>query len=149
MKSNWKSAYLSAIHKTMNTHIFHGLIAGMVSAIAGVGYSVMYQSLMFLDFNEVLGYPSITGTSILSCGIMSIAYWSLEKLNKVKLKGIVNVVIVLFSFFSILIPVSISLPLDVDFPELFPGLVIPMHFFPALIFFGLTPFFNKPISNVQ
>ena len=133
----------------MNRHIFHGLIAGLVSALAGVGYSVMYQGVMFLDFNEVLGYPSIIGTSILSCGIMSIAYLSLEKLNKLKLKGIVNVVIVLFSFFSILIPISISLPLDVDFPELFPGLVIPMHFFPALIFFGLNPFFHNSSSHEQ
>tara|TARA_B100000614_G_C14443205_1_gene451119 strand:+ start:446 stop:688 length:243 start_codon:yes stop_codon:yes gene_type:complete len=80
---------------------------------------------------------------------MATAYWSLEKLNKVKLKGIVNVVIILFSFFSCLIPVSISLPLDVDFPELFPGLAIPMHFFPALIFFGVNPFFDKSYSHVQ
>ena len=133
----------------MNTRLFHGLIAGLVSALAGIGYSVMYQGLMFLDFNSVLSYTSIVINSILSCFIMATAYWSLEKLNKVKLKGIVNVVIILFSFFSCLIPVSISLPLDVDFPELFPGLAIPMHFFPALIFFGVNPFFDKSYSHVQ
>ena len=133
----------------MNTRIFHGLIAGLVSALAGVGYSVMYQGLMFLDFNPVLSYTSIVINSILSCFIMAIAYWALDKLNKVKFRGIVNVAIVLFSFFSILLPISMNLPLDIDFPELFPGLAIPMHFFPALIFFGLTPFFDKPSSHVQ
>ena len=80
---------------------------------------------------------------------MAIVYWALDKLNRVKFKGIVNVAIVLFSFFSILLPITMNLPLDIDFPELFPGLAIPIHFFPALIFFGLTPFFNKPISNAQ
>jgi hypothetical protein len=36
-----------------------------------------------------------------------------------------------------------SLPLDIDFPEMFPGLAIPLHFIPAMIFFGLDPFFKK------
>jgi hypothetical protein len=27
---------------------------------------------------------------------------------------------------------------------MFPGLAIPMYFFPAMIFFGLYPFFTKP-----
>jgi hypothetical protein len=33
--------------------------------------------------------------------------------------------------------------LDVEFPEMFPGLVIPMHFFPALAFFAIDPFFKQ------
>jgi len=37
-----------------------------------------------------------------------------------------------------------SLPLDIEYPEMFPGLAITMHFFPAIIFFGLYPFFTKP-----
>ena len=133
----------------MNRNVYHGLIAGLGSALAGIGYSIVYQNLLFLNFNSVLSYTSIFIGSILSCFIMAIAYWALDKLNRVKFRGIVNVAIVLFSFFSILLPISMNLPLDIDFPELFPGLAIPMHFFPALIFFGLTPFFNKPISNAQ
>ncbi len=133
----------------MNKNIHHGLIAGGVSAVAGIGYSTLYQSLLFLDFSTVLSYTSITTGSMLSCLIMAISYWSLDKLNKAKFRGIVNFVIVLFSFFTILIPLSTSLPLDIEFPELFPGLAIPIHFFPALIFFGLTPFYNKSISHAQ
>ncbi len=80
---------------------------------------------------------------------MATAYWSLEKKNMLKFKGVANIIIGLLTFFSIIVPLSITLPLDIDFPELYPGLAVPIHFFPALIFFGLTPFFDKPISDVQ
>ncbi|MGB1319239.1 MAG: hypothetical protein ACPG5W_13565, partial [Flavobacteriales bacterium] len=72
---------------------------------------------------------------------------AIAKANKPSLKGWVNVAIVFVSFASILGPLSIALPLDVDFPELFPGLAIPMHFFPATIFFGLSPFFYRKTAE--
>mgnify|MGYP001460656481 CR=1 FL=1 len=82
----------------MNRNVYHGLIAGLGSALAGIGYSIVYQNLLFLDFNSVLSYTSIFIGSTLSCFIMAIAYWALDKLNRVKFRGIVNVAIVLFSF---------------------------------------------------
>jgi hypothetical protein len=36
-----------------------------------------------------------------------------------------------------------SLPLDIEYPELFPGLVVPMHFFPAYAFLTIYPFFKQ------
>ena len=63
--------------------------------------------------------------------------------NKPILKGWLNVLIAALSFLSILGPLSMSLPLNIKFPEMFPGLAIPMHFFPALMFFGLFPFFTN------
>ena len=53
-----------------------------------------------------------------------------------------NLVIAVLSFASIISPISMSLPLDIESPELFPGLVVPMHFFPALAFFAISPFFK-------
>jgi hypothetical protein len=47
------------------------------------------------------------------------------------------------SFASIIGAIGMTLPLDIDFPELFPGLVVPMHFFPALAYFAIAPFFKK------
>jgi hypothetical protein len=41
-----------------------------------------------------------------------------------------------------MIPISISLPLDIKFPELFPGLGVPMVFFPSLAWYTINPLFQ-------
>jgi len=126
----------------MRKAFFHGIIAGVLAAVAGIIYSNIYQKTLGTEFNKIVNSKSITGVSIFACMVMALAYWLLEKLKKEKLKGILNVVIVVVSFASILSPISKSLPLDINNPELFPGLVIPMHFFPALAFFCIVPFFK-------
>jgi len=40
-------------------------------------------------------------------------------------------------------PIAVRLPTNIDTPELFPGMVIPMHFFPALAWFTLKPLFIR------
>jgi hypothetical protein len=35
------------------------------------------------------------------------------------------------------------LPLNIESPEMFPGLAIPMHFFSALFFFAVYPYFRS------
>jgi len=47
------------------------------------------------------------------------------------------------SFGLIVIPISVSLPLNLKSPELFPGLAVPMLFFPALAWFTTDPFFRN------
>ena len=126
----------------MNKIILHGIIAGLLSALVGIIYLYLYQNLLFLDFSAVLGVGAIAGASILGCLLMSGGYLVLHRINKSNLRGWVNVLIVILTFVSILGPITVTLPLDVDFPELFPGLAVPMHFFPAMIFFGLAPFFK-------
>lgn len=133
----------------MKKHIFSGILAGVIAGFTGIIYSALYQKTLFVDFNQVINTYSIVGASIPSCVLMAFTYGLLDRFNKNRLRGLVNVFIVLISFVSVLGPISISLPLDLDFPELFPGLAIPMHFFPALIFFGLQPFFTKPNSYEQ
>ena len=58
-----------------------------------------------------------------------------------------NLVFVLISFASILAPFAATLPYEVEFPELFPGFAVPMHFFPALAWFTLRPAFFKNQLN--
>ena len=74
--------------------------------------------------------------------LMAVSYWLLFKWNKQSLLGVLNVVIAVLSFASIISPIAIDLPLTIKTPELFPGLVVPMHFFPALAFFCIAPFFR-------
>ena len=46
------------------------------------------------------------------------------------------------SFACVMVPISMTLPLDVQFPELFPGLAVPMVFFPALSWYTVKPLFT-------
>jgi hypothetical protein len=127
----------------MKVQLIHGLSAGLLSGIAGVVYQSVYENAMYLDFGKVINAGSILGASVFGCMLMAIGYWLLIKFKKPNLKAWLNALIVVLSFASILSPLAMTLPLDVEFPELFPGLAIPMHFFPALVFFGLDPFFTK------
>lgn len=127
----------------MKKFLIHGIIAGALTAVAGVVYQMVYENALFLDFSLVINPGSIAGASIFGCVLMALGYSLLERFKKPNLKGWLNVLITVLSFLSILGPLGMSLPLEVEFPEMFPGLAIPMHFFPAMIFFGLYPFFAK------
>ncbi|MGP8216972.1 MAG: hypothetical protein ACLQQ4_15500 [Bacteroidia bacterium] len=126
----------------MKKTFLHGIISGIMAAIAAIMYFNIYQNALGTGFNKLINIGSITGVSIFGCMLMSLGYFLLEKFNKQKLKGLLNIVIAALSFASIISPISMSLPLDIKNPELFPGLVVPMHFFPALAFFCLAPFFK-------
>jgi len=120
-----------------------GLISGILAAVAGVIYMKIYQNALGPDFHKIVNIGNIAGGAIFACMLFGLLSWLLEKFNMLKLKGWFYIVIAVLSFASIIYPISISLPLDIQNPELFPGLVIPMHFFPALAYFTIEPFFNK------
>jgi hypothetical protein len=60
---------------------------------------------------------------------------------------IFNFLFSIISFASVMIPISISLPLNVPYPELFPGLAVPMVFFPAIAWYTVNPLFVHQIRN--
>lgn len=127
----------------MKKHLFQGIVAGVLAAIAGIIYMNIYKELFLVDFSMVLNSVAIVMSSIIGCVLMAIGYMILDKMKKPNFQGILNLLIMILSFLSIIPVMTMKLPLDVDFPELFPGLVVPMHFFPAMIFFGIAPFFKK------
>ena len=124
-----------------------GITAGIVSAAASSIYFKIYQSALGTEFDKIINVSAIIGASIIATMLMAGAYALLLKLKKQKFNGVLNILIAVLSFASILSPMSMSLPLDIETPELFPGLVVPMHFFPALIFFAIAPFFNNTDKN--
>lgn len=130
----------------MKKLIFHGLLSGILSGIAGVIYLTIYQEAFYVDFNSIINSSSVVGASVFGCMLMTLGYAALLKFKKQNLTGWLNVVIAVLSFASIISPIAMSLPLDIESPELFPGLVVPMHFFPALAFFALVPFFQNSKS---
>jgi hypothetical protein len=121
-----------------------GIFAGVLSAIASIIYFNIYQTTLGTSFDKIINMGAIVGASVFGCMLMSVGYFLLLKLRKENFRGILNLLILVVSFASIISPISISLPLDIEAPELFIGLVVPMHFFPALAFFAIEPFF-KPV----
>ena len=121
----------------------HGILSGVLASIGGIIYFELYQYLMLTAFNAVINWGSIIGASTLGCLLMTLGYWVLKKFNRERLIGWLNVMIAMLSFASIILAINTALPLDIEFPELFPGLTVPMHFFPALAFFAIYPFFQS------
>jgi hypothetical protein len=133
----------------MKKIIIHGLVAGILSGLASIIYFKLYQSTLATSFDKVINIGSIIGSSILGCLLMATGYFLLSKFKKENFKGILNVTISVLSFASIAGVISMTLPIEIENPELFPGLTIPMHFFPALAFFTIEPFFTAKTTETE
>lgn len=121
---------------------FLGIAASVFSAIAGIIYNRIYFFATEIDFSKILNTVSIIGMSLMMCLLISFLYWTLINLLKSKGEIMFNFLLAILSFVMVIIPISISLPLQIKNPELFPGLAVPMVFFPALAWHTLRPLFN-------
>jgi len=124
-------------------YFLQGIISGILAAIAANIYYQVYFFATEADFSKVLGIVRIISLNILFCMVAS--FLNLLFVVWLKNKGeiVFNLVFSIASFALIIVPISISLPLDVAFPELFPGLAVPMVFFPALAWFTIDPLFRE------
>ena len=128
--------------------LFLGLLAGLGAGVTSVIYAQVYNGAFGTDFSLVVNPISIMSSCIFGGVLASVGYMGLSKLIVRGTEMVFNIIFVLLSFASILVPLVAKLPYDVDFPELFPGFAIPMHFFPALFWFALRPiFFKKGMSE--
>lgn len=127
----------------------YGIVSGLLSGLAGVIYQYIYQDMFFVDYSSVVNTGAIIGSSIIGNALMALGYFILFKAKKEKWIWIINLVYMFLAFTSILPAMAVTLPLDIEFPELFPGLVVPMHFFVPMIFFGLGPFFMNQNDSKQ
>jgi hypothetical protein len=120
----------------------HGLISGILAAIAANIYDRIYYFATEADFSKVLGMMRIISLSIFVCMLAAFLNFFLLKWLKAKGEIVFNFFFSILSFSLIIIPISISLPLDIKYPELFPGLAVPMVFFPALAWYTIVPIFR-------
>jgi H+/Cl- antiporter ClcA len=120
-----------------------GIVSGLLAGIAGVIYSRVYYKINESDFSQVVSIVRILSASIFGGVLAAIGYTLLDKWLKGKGEIVFNICFTLISFASLLAPIAVRLPRTIDTPELFPGLVIPMHFFPALAWFTLKPIFIR------
>ncbi|MEP7109209.1 MAG: hypothetical protein ABI760_14545 [Ferruginibacter sp.] len=121
---------------------FHSIISGILAAIAANIYDRIYYFATEADFSKVLNAGSITAINILFCMIAGLVFWGLTKWLKKKGEIVFNFLFSILSFAMVMIPISLTLPLKIQFPELFPGLAVPMVFFPAIAWYTINPLFN-------
>ena len=124
----------------MKRALLLGAVAGILAAVAALIYQRVYTSSLGADFSDLVRPVNIFITCIVADVLAGFGYWLLTKWLQRKGEIIFNFVIVIISFATILGPFATKLPLTVEMPELFPGLTVPMHFFPALAWFTLKPF---------
>jgi hypothetical protein len=123
--------------------LFLGITSGILSGAASIIFQKVYSSSLGVDFSAVAKPGGIAISCFVGCIVAAIGYWVLDKVFKSKTEIIFNFIFAILSFASILPAFSTKLPLDITSPELFPGLVIPMHFLPVLAYFTLEPIFIK------
>lgn len=126
---------------------FLGIIAGILASIAAIIYNRIYFFATETDFSKILNATTIIGLNLIICLLACFIFWTLVYWLKYKGEIIFNFLFSILSFALVIIPISISLPLDVKNPELFPGLAVPMIFFPALAWYTLRPLFK--INTIQ
>ncbi len=126
----------------MKNVLIHGVVAGILSGIACIAYNSIYTKAMLVDFSKVFQTPAIIGSCVIGCMLASLGYYFLTRFLNKPGQIIFNLLFVILSFASIAGPFAAQLPLDVESPELFAGLTVPMHFFPALMWFATFPLFK-------
>ena len=120
---------------------FHAVIAAILSTIAAIIYNRIYFFATEADFSKVLGIRTFIGLNVIICLLAAFIYWALIRLLKKRGDVVFNFVFSVVSFAAVIIPISLTLPLDIRFPELFPGLAVPMVFFPAMAWYTVKPLF--------
>jgi hypothetical protein len=120
-----------------------GILASILSAVTGIIYQHIYYFANEVDFSKVLGISKIVSFSVLACMLAVFLNYILNRLFKERAEIIFNFLFSITSFVCVMIPISITLPLNVQFPELFPGLAVPMVFFPVISWFTINPLFTN------
>ncbi len=128
---------------------FHALTAAALAALAGYIYCRIYYFATEVDFSKALNISKILSFSILFCMLAAIGNYLITKFFKNRGEIIFNFILSIISFALVVVPISISLPLDIKSPELFPGLAVPMVFFPALAWYTVSPVFSYKINKVK
>jgi hypothetical protein len=123
--------------------LFLGIVSGLLAGAAGLLYAHLYFKINEADFSKVASAVRILSSSLFGGVLAAIGYTAFGKLLKDKGEIVFNLLFTILSFASLLMPIAFKLPLTIETPELFPGMVIPMHFFPALGWYTLKPLFLK------
>jgi hypothetical protein len=119
------------------------LIAGILAAIAANIYNQIYFFATQVDYSAIINPGSLIGLNIFVSLLAGLLYTLFLFLFKSKGPVVFNFVYSVGSFACVIVPIAITLPLTTQFPELFPGLAVPMVFFPVISWMTIDPLFKK------
>jgi hypothetical protein len=126
----------------MKTHFLHGLIAGVLAGLAADVYNAAYREALLVDFSAVMNTPAILGSSIFGGLLASMGYYFFSKWVRRGTDVWFNAIFLVLTFATFVGSFAANLPEDVESPELFPGLSVPMHLFPMLFWLAVKPLFK-------
>jgi len=128
----------------MRNVLKHALVAGILAGIVSAVYQMVYASNMHVDFSAIANPLMIVISTIIGTLIAGLGYWFLKKINWFGKQTDIafSILFFLLSFISIYGTFGAPLPEGTLQPELFSGLVIPMHFFPMLVWLMVKPIFE-------
>lgn len=119
------------------------LVAGILAAVAANIYNQIYFFATEIDYSNIVNAVSLTSLNLIISLLAALLYWLLALLFKTRGPIIFNFVFSVGSFACVIIPIAMTLPLTTPNPELFPGLTVPMVFFPCVAWMTIDPLFKK------
>lgn len=123
-------------------YFFNGLAAGVLSGLAAFLYCRIYVISIEVSYAGIVSPAGIFSAALFAGMLIALFCFGIDRLFKKEMPVLSGLLLFSGALLSIIIPFMISLPLDVERPELFPGLVVPMQLFPVLAWFALKPLFK-------
>lgn len=125
------------------TLFIQSLVAGILAAIAANIYNRIYFFATQIDYSNIVNVVGIISINLFVSILAGLLYWLLTALFKSKGPIVFNFMYSMGSFACVIIPITMTLPLSTPYPELFPGLTVPMVFFPVIAWMTIDPLFKK------
>lgn len=126
----------------MKIHFLHGLVAGALAGLAAIVYNIAYREALLVDFSSVMNTPAILGSVIFGSVLASLSYYFFSKWVRRGTDAWFNAIFLVLTFTTFVGSFAANLPEDVESPELFPGISVPMHLFPMLFWLAVKPLFK-------
>jgi hypothetical protein len=117
-----------------------GLAAGILSGLAAFFYYLIYTTSLDAGFTRLVSPLSIFSASLFAGMLIALFCYVIDMFFKKEMEILTGILLAGATMLCMIIPFMVSLPLDMEHPELFPGLVVPMQLFPVLAWFVLKPF---------
>lgn len=121
---------------------FHGLTAGVLSAVAAIIYNRIYFFATEADFSRIINTGSLIGGSLMICLIAAFLHYGLTAWLKGKGEIVFNLV-VFAGVFCLRDDSHLNFPaFKYKNAGIFPGLAVPMVLFPAMTWYTVKPLFR-------
>jgi hypothetical protein len=127
----------------MKRYLLHGILSGLLAAVACIAWLKFYEYASHVDFSPVIGIMPLIAIPVIAMIIASLFYGFMYKQWSTRGEWIFNFLLTGITLASLIGPFKTHLETDDEMIQIFIyGLVLPMHFFPAIAWYTLKPMLN-------